>query len=85
MAPGVFTSHAADPLTSAPANMQPITSALTSSVLVGGTSTTPLDLKGSDGRLEVQIQPGSLDLTTATLTQGGGAPVGAVSACTWSN
>ena len=40
--------------------------------------TAALDLTGSDGRLEVQIQPGSLDLSHAT-SSSGSAPVGALS------
>jgi hypothetical protein len=58
--------------------MQPITSALTSAFLAGSDGTAALDLTGSDGRLEVQIQPGSLDLTHAT-SSSGSAPTGALS------
>lgn len=55
--------------------MKPLTQALSSSFLGGSPSGTPLDLVGSDGRLELQIQPGSLDVTHATVT-GGASPNG---------
>jgi hypothetical protein len=61
-----------------PPTMKPMTQALSSSFLSGDASAVPLDLVGSDGRLELQVQPGALDVTQATVT-GGTAPSGALS------
>ena len=61
------------PPSAEPATMAPINQPLTSSFLAG--SASAFDFKGSDGRLEVQVQPGSLDMSQATVT-GGKAPGG---------
>ncbi len=66
------------PSSAEPATMQPINQPLSASFLAGSPGEQPLDLKGSDGRLEVQLQPGSLDLSQATVT-GGAAPAGGLS------
>ena len=58
-----------------PPTMQPISQPLTSAFLAGSAGASPLDLKGSDGRMEVQLQPGSLDLSHASIASGN-APVG---------
>ena len=80
--PGKGSQHNTDysnlPPSAEPASMQPITSALDAAFLAGSAAASALDLTGSDGRLEVQIQPGSLDLTHAT-SSSGSAPVGALS------
>ncbi|HLL80226.1 MAG TPA: hypothetical protein VKT25_12040, partial [Ktedonobacteraceae bacterium] len=60
-----------------PPTMQPITQALSSTFLSGATSAAPLDLVGSDGRLELQVPPGALDVSQAT-APGGAAPSGAL-------
>ena len=60
-----------------PASMKPISQSLSSAFLAGGNGTGPLDLKGSDGRVEVQVPPGSVDLSHATVA-GGKAPVGSL-------
>lgn len=73
-----FTDYATLPPSAEPATMQPLTAPLSSAFLAGSPGATGLDLKGSDGRLDVQLQPGSLDLSHATVP-GGGAPVGALS------
>lgn len=52
--------------TAEPPTMQPITQTLSSSLLSGSTSPTPVDLLGSDGRLEVQLPPGTFDVSQAT-------------------
>ncbi|GAC1568415.1 MAG: hypothetical protein NVS3B14_17570 [Ktedonobacteraceae bacterium] len=74
------TQHAlnnAPPLPSAePATMKSITQVLTATFLAGGspaspgTPTSPLDLRGSDGRLEVRIAPGTFDVSQATRADG---------------
>lgn len=56
-----------------PPTMQALNQSLTSAFLAG--SASALDLKGSDGRLEIQLQPGSLDLSHATVA-GGASPTG---------
>src|SRR5216683_1458373 len=49
------------------ATMQPISQLLDASLMVGApTGGAPLDLKGSDGHLEVLIEPGSLDFAHTT-------------------
>ncbi len=58
-----------------PPTMQPIAQPLTTAFLTGAAGVAPLDLKGSDGRLEVQLQPRSLDLSHATVAKGQ-APAG---------
>jgi hypothetical protein len=55
--------------------MKPISQALSATYTTAGATGKPLDLLGSDGRLEVVIPPGSLDFSHATVT-GGGVPVG---------
>src|SRR5260370_496723 len=53
------------------ATMQPISHPLDASLLVGAPAGgAPLDLKGSDGHLELIIQPGSLDFSHLTPGQG---------------
>ena len=55
--------------------MKTINQSLSSAFLGGGTGVSAFDLKGSDGRLEVQLQPGAFDLSKATIS-GGKAPSG---------
>ncbi len=80
--PGKGTRHYTDyahlPPSAEPATMQPISADLSSAFLAGSPGAVPLDLKGSDGRLEVRLQPGSLDLSQATVA-GGGSPVSPLS------
>ena len=71
---GKLVTSSTFPPSAEPASMQPINQPLTASFLAGSPGEQPLDLKGSDGRLEVQVQPGSLDLSHATVA-GGAAPV----------
>src|SRR6266849_737143 len=53
--------------------MTPISQVLSSGLFMGGPTTlNPLDLTGSDSRLEVQVAPNSLDLSHATVLRGGG-------------
>ncbi len=61
-----------------PATMQPLTQPLASAFLTGAAGASALDLKGNDGRLEVQVQPGSLDVSQAALSNGA-APSGTLS------
>jgi RHS repeat-associated protein len=67
------------PPSAEPPTMKPITQALTNmqtnAAMVGATSVQPLDLTGSDGRLEVRVSPGAFDLSHALTTQGA-APSG---------
>jgi len=60
-----------------PASMKPISVPLSSTFTTRGATGQPLDVKGSDGRLEVQLQPGSLDLSHASIS-GGGSPTGSL-------
>src|SRR5579885_2177798 len=60
-----------------PATMKPINAPLSAAFLAGGPGTSPLDLRGSDGRLELVLQPGSLDLSHARIP-GSKAPQGAL-------
>ena len=54
-----------------PPTMTPITQVLSTASLAGSpTSGAPLDLKSSDGRFEVQLAPGSVDLSQATVAPG---------------
>ncbi len=53
-----------------PATMKPITLTLTPAFLQGGSNAQPLDVTGSDTRLEIQIQPGSFDLSHAFVQKG---------------
>src|SRR5260221_8095733 len=54
-----------------PPTMQPINQVLSTASLAGSpTSGAPLDLKSSDGRFEVQLAPGSVDLSQATVAPG---------------
>src|SRR5690348_13599452 len=71
--PPAGSKPATRPPSAEPATMQPIKQTLTSAFLAG--STGALDFKGSDGRLEIQLQPGSLDMSQATVA-GGAAPNG---------
>ena len=74
------TRYANLPPSAEPPTMQPITQALSVAFLQGGpaSSASPLDLVGSDGRLEVQVQPGSFDVSKATVGTGV-APSGTLS------
>src|SRR5579884_1628282 len=72
---GSATDYAHLPPSSEPATMKPISQVLDASYSTPGATGKPLDLLGSDGRLEVVISPGSLDFSHATVT-GGGVPVG---------
>jgi hypothetical protein len=65
------------PPSAEPATMKPLNQSLSSAFLTGSAGVSAFDLKGSDGRLEVQLQPGSLDLTQAKIA-GGKAPNGAL-------
>jgi hypothetical protein len=64
------------PPSAEPPTMQPLRQVLDSTFLVGhppGYSSQPLDLLSSDKRLEVQIQPGSFDLSHAKTGNGASA------------
>lgn len=63
------------PPSAEPVTMKPISQGLDTAFLVEGSGTHTLDLVGSDGRLEVQVAPGSLDLSHAVVA-GGAAPSG---------
>lgn len=63
------------PPSAEPPSMTPMRQLLDSTFLNGSIGVKPLDLVGSDHRLEVQIQPGSLDLSHAILASGT-APTG---------
>ncbi len=73
--PGSSQEHTADyahlPPSVEPASMKPISQVLDVSFTTAGATGKALDLVGSDGRLEVVIQPGSLDLSHATVSSGG--------------
>ncbi len=75
--PGASHARLADyahlPSSTEPATMKPINQSLITSFLAGSAGVKELDLVGSDGRLEVKIPPGSLDLSRATLTSGAAA------------
>jgi len=77
--PGSSHEHSTDyrhlPPSAELVTMKPISQPLDASLLAGSAGGKPLDLVGSDKRLEVQIQPGSLDVSHATVP-GGGAPSG---------
>jgi hypothetical protein len=68
---GKGTDYAHLPPSSEPATMKPISQPLTTAFLTGASGSTSLDLKSSDGRLEIQLSPGSLDLSHATVAIGG--------------
>lgn len=73
-------SHAAAslaqlPPSTEPAKMTPIRMSLNAGFLTATAGSTPLDVVGSDQRLEVRLQPGSLDLSHATVS-GGSPPSG---------
>jgi hypothetical protein len=63
------------PPSAEPVTMKPISQVLETAFLAGGNGTHTLDLVGSDGRLEVQVAPGSLDVSHAAVA-GGAAPSG---------
>ena len=63
------------PPSAEPVTMKPISQSLDTAFLIGSSGTQSLDLVGSDGRLEVQVAPGSLDLSHSVVA-GGAAPVG---------
>lgn len=46
-------------------HMKPLTQSLSPALLSGSAGGSPLDLQGSDGRLEIQIPAGSLDFSEA--------------------
>lgn len=50
--------------------MKPLTTTLSSAFLSKAPGATSVDLKSSDGRLEVQLPPGSFDLSHATVATG---------------
>ncbi|MDQ2903873.1 MAG: hypothetical protein M3Y81_10000 [Chloroflexota bacterium] len=58
------------PPSAEPAKMTPISQPLTTSLLAGTTGGTPLDLVGSDQRLEIQIPTGALDVSQASIAGG---------------
>src|SRR6266849_3809647 len=66
-----FTNYAQLPSGVEPATMKTFSQPLSASFLAGSSGTASLDLKGSDGRLEVQLPAGSLDLLHATVSSGG--------------
>ena len=67
-----------NPLPSAePPRMKPIALSLSSAFLTAGSTGTSLDLRGSDGRLEVLVSPGAFDLSHATVA-GGTPPNGSI-------
>lgn len=72
---GKSTDYAHLPPSAELPTMTPIAQSLTTAFLTGATGVAPLDLKGSDGRLEIQLQPGSLDLSHAMIAKGK-APTG---------
>jgi len=65
-----LTDPAHLPPTAEPPSMHPMQTLVDASFLKGGSTVKPLDLVGSDGRLEVQVQPGSFDLSHATTSAG---------------
>jgi len=67
-----FADYSKLPPGAEPPSMQPIRATLTSAFLAGGAGTQPLDLMGSDHRLEVQVAPGSFDLSHASVSTSGG-------------
>lgn len=79
--PGAQNAHTANyaqlPPSAEPPTMQPISQPLSPAFLSGQPGTPPLDLLGSDQRLEVQLQAGALDLSHASVP-GGKPPVGAL-------
>lgn len=66
------------PPSAEPPKMKPFTITLTSPFLIGGASVQPVDLVGSDNRLEVQIPAGSFDFSHATVANGA-SPKGTLS------
>ena len=64
------TNPAQLPPSGEPATMQPITQVLDASFLSGGAGTKPLDLVGSDQRIEVLLQPAAFDFSHATTAKG---------------
>ncbi|MEO6893364.1 MAG: hypothetical protein ABI324_30635, partial [Ktedonobacteraceae bacterium] len=69
------SSLASLPPSTEPAKMTPIRMSLNAGFLTATAGSTPLDVVGSDQRLEVRLQPGSLDLSHATVS-GGSPPSG---------
>ncbi|MBA2288281.1 MAG: hypothetical protein H0W02_22630, partial [Ktedonobacteraceae bacterium] len=65
------------PPSAEPATMTPLSQPLTTSFLASTTGGTPLVLKSSDQRLEVQIPSGALDVSQASIA-GGSKPGGAL-------
>jgi RHS repeat-associated protein len=72
---GQPTNYTNLPPSTEPATMKPILQTLSPAFLSGSPGTSALHLVGSDGRLEVLIPAGALDVSHATLT-GGGKPGG---------
>lgn len=69
--PSSTSQNNAKPLPSAePPTMKPINQPLSADFLADNNGVQPLDLVGSDQRLEVVIPPGAFDLTHATLPDG---------------
>ncbi len=73
--PAHLANYSSPPSSFEPPTMKAISQPLASSLFVGSSGGSSLDLVGSDKRLEVIIAPGSLDLSHATVS-GGTAPVG---------
>lgn len=70
---GAATDYAHLPPGAEPATMKPISQVLASAFVAGGAASAGVqayDLVSSDQRLEVQVQPGSLDLTHAAVQTG---------------
>ncbi len=72
---GPSTDYAHLPPSAEPPTMKPISETLSVTYTTTGATGKPLDILGSDGRLEVVIAPGALDFSHATVT-GGTLPVG---------
>src|SRR6266566_1238253 len=74
---GHGTNTANPPPSAEPATMKAMTQPLAPTFLQGSAGLKSLDLRGSDGRLEVLIAPGAFDLSKATVA-GGSAPKGSI-------
>ena len=74
---GHGTNTANLPPSAEPATMKAMTQSLAPTFLQGSAGLKSLDLRGSDGRLEVLIAPGAFDLSKATVA-GGSAPQGSI-------
>ena len=67
---GPFTDYSKLPPSAEPATMKPISMPLDAAYQTAGSTAKPLDLLGSDGRLEIIIQAGTFNLTKATVASG---------------